>query len=74
MVYVETPAGQLSWHVAAADVELFPPLPRAPRCPWDGHGTGEKYARLALLAAAERAGAGGWRRWLPGRVRRRAAR
>lgn len=53
VVYVETPAGQLSWHVDGADVVLFPHVPLVtgddPRAQWDLHSTGEKYRRLAAL-------------------------
>lgn len=54
IVYLETPAGQLSWHIAACDVELFPALPTVTgRNPWDGHDTDEKYRRLACLSLWE---------------------
>lgn len=54
IVYVETPAGQLSWHVSPDDMDLFSDWPVAfgtHRSPWDGHTTDEKYRRLARLAA-----------------------
>ena len=54
IVYVETPAGQLSWHIAPDDMDLFSDWPVAfgsRPSPWDGHTTEEKYERLARLAA-----------------------
>ncbi|MFD7161577.1 hypothetical protein ACFV9C_43820 [Kribbella sp. NPDC059898] len=56
VVYVRTPAGQLSWHVAAPDLRHFEHLvvagPEDPDAQWDGHSTAEKYARLCRLTAA----------------------
>ena len=54
IVYVETPAGQLSWHIAPDDMDLFSDWPVAfgsRPSPWDGHTTEEKYERLVRLAA-----------------------
>ncbi len=49
IVYIESPAGQLSWHIPAEDVpDLFPHLEWAPSR-WDGHSTEEKYRRLRSL-------------------------
>ena len=48
VVYVETEAGQLSWHLAAADLPLFAQVPRGD-ADWDGHSTKEKYGRLDNL-------------------------
>lgn len=55
VLFVQTPTGQMTWHLAAADLDLFGHVgqvpagaPAAPK--WDGHGTGEKYRRLAQLA------------------------
>lgn len=62
VIYVETPAGQLSWHLDECDLDLVEHVPMVepgdPRAPiWDGHGTPEKYARLAtytqMLARGE---------------------
>jgi hypothetical protein len=54
VVYVTTPAGQMSWHIAESDLDLFEHVPRdglgvnaGPE--WDGHSTIEKYRRLNLL-------------------------
>ena len=51
VVIIESPAGQLSWHIAAGDMDLFrhiPPTDSAAR-PWDGHTTEEKYQRIGFL-------------------------
>ena len=47
-VYIDTPAGQLSWHYHDNDAHLFADLPTYEK-PYDGHTTEEKYERLALL-------------------------
>lgn len=51
LVYVEAPAGQMSWHVAEADLPLFDHLVEADLSDieWDGHTTEEKYRRLESL-------------------------
>lgn len=53
VVYVQTSAGQLSWHVDSADMDLFPHVPLVtgddPRAQWDHHSTSEKYRRLTQL-------------------------
>jgi hypothetical protein len=41
-------SGQMSWHVAQADIELFGHL-RIGNAEWDGHTTEQKYERLAEL-------------------------
>lgn len=48
VVYVQTPAGQVSWHVSEEDMALFSFLPRK-NVEWDGHTTEEKYDRLVAL-------------------------
>ncbi|MEV2277710.1 hypothetical protein AB0I72_19200 [Nocardiopsis sp. NPDC049922] len=57
VIYVTSPVGQLSWHLAPADLDLFGHVPTVAaddaRAAWDGHTTTEKYARLAKLAAGE---------------------
>jgi hypothetical protein len=51
IVFVETPAGQVSWHYHDSERPLFAwigldmPTPK----PWDGHSTPEKYERLWRL-------------------------
>lgn len=52
VIYIDTPRGQLSWHLSASDLDLFPDTPwlaarHSP--PWDGHTTHEKYLRLEKL-------------------------
>lgn len=52
VIYITTPAGQLSWHLARADLDLFEHVPWNPAAapsPWDGHSTAEKYERLTAL-------------------------
>jgi hypothetical protein len=61
VIYITTPAGQLSWHIAPDDVWLFAHVPWNPRGVerlWDGHTTAEKYERLALLVQDEAQGQG----------------
>ena len=49
-VYVDTPAGQLSWHVPDHELATyFAGLSRVDVSPWDGHTTEEKYRRLAMI-------------------------
>ncbi len=54
IIYLSTGEGQLSWHIAPADDELFPAsIPRVnaddPRAVWDGHTTQQKYNRIQAL-------------------------
>lgn len=51
VVMLETPAGQLSWHIAPDDMDLFQHVPETDDSwrPWDGHTTEEKYERLENL-------------------------
>ncbi|MEU1309475.1 hypothetical protein ABZ419_11350 [Streptomyces cinnamoneus] len=54
VVIVEAPGGQLSWHIAERDLDLFEhvmPTNRICRG-WDGHTTDEKYERIRTLTAA----------------------
>ncbi len=53
VVVIESPAGQLSWHIAPGDMDLFAHVqPTSRICRgWDGHCTDEKYRRLRELAA-----------------------
>jgi hypothetical protein len=41
VVYIVTPAGQLSWHISRADLDLFAHLGwnGQANTPWDGHST-----------------------------------
>lgn len=52
VVYIETDAGQLSWHLAPDDLPLFAHVPRSASAAWDGHTTEQKYARLDNLTRA----------------------
>lgn len=48
VVFIDTPAGQLSWHYHADHGFLFEGLPAYGR-PWDRHTTDEKYDRLETV-------------------------
>lgn len=48
-VYIDLPAGQVSWHYHVSQAHLFDGLP-AYAGAWDGHDTPEKYRRLAALS------------------------
>lgn len=48
IVCIHTPAGQATWHIHDSELFLFEHLEMQPGH-WDGHTTGEKYARLASL-------------------------
>lgn len=50
VVYIETPAGQLSWHVNKGEAAFyFDHLRKDIAMQWDGHTSEEKYERLAKL-------------------------
>lgn len=53
VVYVDTPQGQMSWHLSEYDLDLFTHVPLVtsddPAVQWDGHTVGQKYDRLARL-------------------------
>lgn len=50
VVFVLGPTGQMSWHIARADLPLFDHVGWHGLEPtWDGHTTDEKYQRLAEL-------------------------
>ncbi len=49
IVFIDLPAGQVSWHIHDDELDLFDHLPRSAGRLWDGHGTEEKYSRLAAL-------------------------
>jgi hypothetical protein len=49
IVFVSTPSGQMSWHIAATDTDLFQHVPSTTCATWDGHTTEQKYERLAEL-------------------------
>ena len=48
VVFIETPQGQLSWHMHVSHMHMFEHLPLS-KNNWDGHTTVEKYERLAAL-------------------------
>jgi hypothetical protein len=49
-VYIETPEGQLSWHVPDRELGLyFRDLRMCDDANWDGHTTEEKYRRLSQV-------------------------
>ncbi len=49
IVYLQTPAGQLSWHVHDSELLLFRVLAVHEDRAWDGHTTEQKYLRLELV-------------------------
>ena len=49
VVYVNGPEGQMGWHVAPDDMDLFGHVQRDDTATWDGHATDEKYERLRRL-------------------------
>lgn len=53
LLYLDTPQGQLSWHIHPRDSELFAHVEHVttddPRARWDGHNTDEKYDRIRSL-------------------------
>ena len=53
VIYIQTPAGQLSWHLSPDDLDLFDHVIRVTpeSITWDGHTTEEKYRRLAKLTS-----------------------
>lgn len=52
IVYINTPEGQLSWHIPEADMDLFDGIARK-EVVWDEHNTEEKHHRLEKLAEYE---------------------
>lgn len=54
VVYIETPVGQMSWHIHPDDVDLFDGLEIVPEHRWDGHSTEEKYRKLRNFTALRR--------------------
>lgn len=49
VLYVESPAGQLSWHIHPDDLWLFDTVPVVADYPWDRHSTTTKYRRVRAL-------------------------
>lgn len=53
IVYIDLPTGQVSWHFQTSELPLLDAFPKY-EGQWDGHTTGEKYARLAALRPESR--------------------
>jgi hypothetical protein len=47
-VFIDTPAGQMSWHYHDSEAAAFADLPPYTK-EWDGHTTAEKYERVGRL-------------------------
>ena len=45
VLFITLPTGQVSWHIAPADMDLFRHVPLG-QAEWDGHDVKEKYERL----------------------------
>lgn len=56
VVMVHTSAGQMSWHIAPEDADLFEWVVEMKPGDWDGHTTEEKYRRLEELVMRIREG------------------
>jgi hypothetical protein len=52
-VYIDTPAGQMSWHYHDSQAGLFAHTPPYTG-EWDGHATETKYARLAAITKRDK--------------------
>ena len=52
IVVVDSPAGQLSWHIHDSELPLFDHLEVRTNT-WDGHTTTQKYERLAICGRQE---------------------
>ena len=48
IIYIESPAGQLSWHIHDSELPMFEHLPSF-KGEWDHHTSEEKYGRLRSL-------------------------
>lgn len=49
IVFIHSPAGQLTWHFHDSELPLLTDLPVWTGEPWDGHTTPEKYDRVRRL-------------------------
>lgn len=59
ILYVHTPEGQVSWHIASIDWDLFGHVTKSSHAAseiWDGHDADEKYRRIGLLYRMPNAG------------------
>jgi len=54
VVFVETPEGQVSWHIHRSELPLFKWMSMKKKNPWDGHDTEEKYDRLSAIHHEEK--------------------
>lgn len=50
VLFVDSPAGQLSWHVHPNDRNLFTHVAEGDVSPWDGHSSAIKAERLNQLS------------------------
>jgi hypothetical protein len=54
VLYVDAPAGQMSWHIADSDLDLFEHVPRDVGRRWDGSvATYHRLSRLTKKAQAQ---------------------
>ncbi len=51
VLYLQLPTGQVSWHIAPGDLDLFSHV-LIGHATWDGHDNDEKYRRLDAQTAA----------------------
>ncbi|MFJ1865516.1 hypothetical protein ACIOD1_12875 [Streptomyces sp. NPDC088097] len=56
VVTINTPTGQMTWHISTIDLDLFEHVERSLGPVWDGHTTDEKYERLRQLTIRPRRG------------------
>lgn len=49
VIYIETPKGQVSWHLRKGELIWFPFAEKTNESIWDGHSDSTKYMRLFLL-------------------------
>lgn len=49
IIYIDSPVGQLSWHIHTKELANFNHLEFREGSSWDGHTTEEKYRRLAAI-------------------------
>lgn len=55
VVTISLPTGQVTWHVAPNDMDLFGHVRKDLAAAWDGHSTEEKYERLDKATRAKAA-------------------
>jgi hypothetical protein len=54
VLYVDMPTGQVSWHIADWDLDLFDFVKRNEGRVWDGHDNDEKYKRIKTYISGNR--------------------